>query len=120
MSFIYLNPKTKSFGIFNFIIAMKYLSVNLILVSLFLFVSCKSKVASIDEGYKNKESQQIAFDSKMIEARKLYREKCSFCHTLHKPNAFSPKEWKQILVVMQKEAQISDEQRELIFDYLTK
>jgi mono/diheme cytochrome c family protein len=50
--------------------------------------------------------------------RKLYVDHCSGCHNLHFPHEFTADQWKTQLEEMQVKAKISDDQKELIFQYL--
>jgi len=55
---------------------------------------------------------------KTKDGKTLYLNNCTNCHGLYKGSDFSPEAWKPILLKMQKQAQISDEERELIYAYL--
>lgn len=50
--------------------------------------------------------------------RKLYVNRCSGCHNLHKPTAFNSKEWPQIVLDMQNNAEINEDQVRDITRYL--
>ena len=49
----------------------------------------------------------------------LFQNKCSNCHTLYNAKDFSAEEWKPILLRMQLQAEISDNDRENIYAYVT-
>lgn len=49
----------------------------------------------------------------------LYKASCGKCHVLHAANEYSPSEWVHHLKQMQPRAKINDNQRELIYKYLT-
>ncbi len=53
-------------------------------------------------------------NEKTKDGKTLYLNNCTNCHGLYKGSDFSPEAWKPILLKMQKQAQISDEERELI------
>ena len=55
----------------------------------------------------------------LMQGRKLYVDRCSGCHNLHFPNEYTEQQWKMQLEEMQVKAKITDEQKELILDYLT-
>lgn len=57
--------------------------------------------------------------SQLRSARMLYAERCSSCHNLHLPQAFSAPAWQQILDKMQPKAKISDSQKHMLEAYLT-
>lgn len=49
----------------------------------------------------------------------IYERNCAKCHRLYKPTEYSPQEWRPILTKMQKMADISDEDAEKVYAYLT-
>jgi mono/diheme cytochrome c family protein len=51
--------------------------------------------------------------------RALYVSKCSSCHNLHRPEEYPAKIWSHNINEMQGRAEISDEQKKLILNYLT-
>jgi cytochrome c5 len=55
----------------------------------------------------------------LAEGKSLYGMNCAKCHDLYNPKTFSAEEWTPIIMSMQKKAEISDEQREKIYAYLT-
>ena len=56
--------------------------------------------------------------TKFPKARELYRSKCGGCHMLHNRHQFSAAKWDSILIPMQKKAKISNDQVEMILNYL--
>ena len=55
----------------------------------------------------------------LIAGRKLYVDHCSGCHNLHFPEEFTSDQWEMQLDEMQVKAKITDEDKKLIFQYLT-
>ena len=51
--------------------------------------------------------------------RKLYIKHCSNCHNLHLPSEYTATAWALQLKQMQSKAKITDEERQLIYNYLT-
>lgn len=51
--------------------------------------------------------------------RTLYTEKCSSCHTLFLPKAFSKEKWTKEMEEMAVEAKLQGNEKKLILDYLT-
>ena len=51
--------------------------------------------------------------------RELYVNNCASCHQLYTPNKFSEKEWTENLNEMQPKAKITDEEKQLIYQYIT-
>ena len=63
---------------------------------------------------------EVSFSPVVDEGQFIYENNCAKCHDLYNPKDFNPEQWKPILLKMQKEAKISDEEREKIYAYLTK
>lgn len=55
----------------------------------------------------------------LAEGKNLYENNCAKCHKLYDRKDFSAEEWTPIVMRMQKKAQISDANRDLIYNYLT-
>ena len=55
----------------------------------------------------------------LAQGKILYEGKCGRCHSLYEPSKFTTAQWKPILDRMAPEAKITDEQRDLIYTYLT-
>jgi mono/diheme cytochrome c family protein len=64
-------------------------------------------------------SADAAQQEKLLNGRKLYVARCSGCHNLHFPKEYTAEQWKSNLDEMQVKAKISDEQKQLILEYLT-
>jgi len=64
------------------------------------------------------EDKQADSASDLAEGKSLYENNCAKCHDLYKPKDFNAEQWKPILLDMQKKAEISDEQREKIYNYI--
>lgn len=52
------------------------------------------------------------------EGRYLYVSKCNSCHRLYDPKSFSITKWDSIIIKMKQKAKLSDEQRELIYNWI--
>ena len=50
--------------------------------------------------------------------RKLYVGHCANCHNLHKPSQYNPAQWTAKLELMQPKAKISNQDKQLIYNYL--
>ena len=55
----------------------------------------------------------------LVKGKDLYVNNCASCHELYNPSRFSPKRWTSILEEMQPKAKITNEQKDLIYAYLT-
>ena len=51
--------------------------------------------------------------------REIYVKKCSSCHQLHLPSQYNEKVWSSNLNEMQARAKITDEEKQLIYQYIT-
>lgn len=49
----------------------------------------------------------------------LYEGKCGRCHSLYEASKFTAAEWRPIVDRMAPKAKITDEQKELVYAYLT-
>jgi len=55
----------------------------------------------------------------LAQGKIIYEGKCGRCHKLYDPTSFSAEEWKPIVTRMQPKAKITDEQKDLVYAYLT-
>ena len=87
-----------------------------------LFYSCSPKVIQ-PEAPKIDVAPiviEAPLTAELAEGRTLFVNNCAKCHDLYSPKDFNAEQWKSIMLRMQKEAKISDEEREKIYAYLTK
>jgi cytochrome c5 len=59
------------------------------------------------------------FTPEQIEGKFIYEGKCGKCHDLPNNNEYTKEKWHPIMVSMQKKAKISDDERELVYSYVT-
>jgi cytochrome c5 len=59
----------------------------------------------------------ISTDNLLL-GRALYVNHCSSCHNLHLPEQYTSKHWKEEMPEMQKKAKISDNEAQLIINFL--
>ncbi len=85
-----------------------------------LLCACSPKIAQLPPPPPVAPVAELPITEKIIDGKTLYLNNCINCHGLYKGSDFSPEEWKPILLKMQKQAQISDEERDLIYAYLIK
>jgi len=55
----------------------------------------------------------------LLSGRKLYVNHCSSCHNLYLPKRFTTDQWKKNVDEMQSRAKITDQEKQLIIEYLT-
>jgi len=64
-------------------------------------------------------SEDPITQQRLLAGRKLYVTSCSSCHNLHLPRAYAAIVWTQNLDEMQTNSSITDEEKQLIYEYLT-
>lgn len=84
-----------------------------LLFVVFALTSCATEL------YIPKEATTAVSLEDLKKGRELYVKKCSGCHQLYLPKQFNEKEWEMTLNIMQEEAEISDEEVQLILQYIT-
>ncbi len=87
---------------------------NILLFTLFILLSCTSKL------YIPKEDANDGNITALKEGRTLYVNNCSSCHQLYMPNQFNKTDWAYNLNEMQARANITNEQKDLIYSYLAQ
>jgi mono/diheme cytochrome c family protein len=81
--------------------------------SILLLISCSSQL------YIPIEATPTVSLENLKTGREIYVKKCSSCHQLHLPNQYTEKVWMSNLNEMQARAKISDEEKQLIYQYIT-
>ncbi len=89
-----------------------------ILAIIVLSLSCSTPKEQVQTIPNSK--PEVSFSPVVDEGQFIYENNCAKCHDLYNPKDFNAEQWKPILLKMQKEAKISDEEREKIYAYLTK
>jgi cytochrome c5 len=89
---------------------------------IFILVSCKSKKV-VTENITAIEttttvSSEISMADRIAQGESIFQNKCGNCHDLPKVKDHSPENWKPIMLRMQKEAEISDNERDYVYDYI--
>jgi mono/diheme cytochrome c family protein len=84
-----------------------------------LTLACSPKIQLPSED-KLPPPPEIPMSPELVEGKTLFLSNCSKCHDLYSPKDFNAEQWKPIMLSMQKKAEISDEEREKIYAYLTK
>ena len=86
--------------------------INFAILVLFALYSC-------DRTLYMPASPDTARQQQLLAGRKLYVDHCSSCHNLHLPHEYDSAGWIKRLDEMQEKAKITDEEKQLIFEYLT-
>ena|SRR5690242_12451388 len=100
---------------------MKKHKIVLALTGLLIACGCTSKLympAAANVEKARVVSPDITL-TRMKEARHLYVVKCSNCHNLHLPEEFTDAQWKKNLDKMQPKAKITNQEKQLLYTYLT-
>lgn len=98
------------------------LLIGILVLSVIFGCAPKKNVVVTEEIIPVKEivAEKLEITAEVIaEGKSLYGMNCAKCHELFDANKFTAEEWKPIVLRMQKQAKISDEQREKIYAYLT-
>lgn len=64
-------------------------------------------------------SNDAVIQKQLLSGRKLYVNHCGSCHNLHLPKEYNAATWKIQLDEMQQKAKINDDEKQLIYQYLT-
>lgn len=54
----------------------------------------------------------------LLEAHKLYKNKCGGCHFLYRPYQFTIDKWKSVMPDMKVEAKLNEEEYRLLYNYV--
>lgn len=79
------------------------------------FVACTAKKAVVVEEVVD----MTNFTPELVQGKTIYEAKCGKCHDLPRPAAYTKDKWTPIMNSMAKKAKISDEDRELVYNYVT-
>jgi mono/diheme cytochrome c family protein len=83
------------------------------LLAVFLYSCGGSKTVAAVETVK-----KVELSPALAEGKGLYENNCAKCHKLYDPADYTAEKWTGILKWMQPKAQITDEQRTSIYNYL--
>lgn len=104
---------------------MKLRIVSLFLLGVLLY-ACSPKVVPVLAEVKapptpppTPTTEVTTLTAELAEGKSLYENNCAKCHELYDRKQFSGAQWSPILYRMQKEAGISDADRDKIFNYVT-
>lgn len=61
----------------------------------------------------------VMLTAELAEGKDLFENNCAKCHKLYSPKDFTAEQWTPILIDMQKNADLSDEQRIKVYNYVT-
>lgn len=95
---------------------MKNRIISLSIFTLLVF-ACSPK--TVTTASTPKSTTKIELSSDLLVAKKSYENNCAKCHKLYNSKDFTAQEWKPILERMQPKAEISDQERDKIYAYLT-
>lgn len=89
---------------------------------IFMLVSCKSKKVVTENKTKIEKtitvSSEISMADKILQGESIFQNKCGNCHDLPKVKDHTPENWKSIMLRMQKAAELSDSEREYVYNYI--
>lgn len=89
---------------------------------IFILVSCKSKQVVTDNKTEIETNKTVTSELSMADmiaqGESIFQNKCGNCHALPKVKDHTPENWKSIMLRMQKAAEISDKEREYVYNYI--
>ncbi|VXA97359.1 Cytochrome C [Flavobacterium sp. 9AF] len=80
-------------------------------------VACSSSKKTV-ETIEVVEKKQTELSPEHAQGKLLYENNCGKCHALFSADKYTKEQWEPIVLRMQKKARITDEQRELVYNYL--
>lgn len=90
-----------------------------IVAGTFLF-SCSKKVALPKATEEVKMTEEVVeLPTTILEGKKLYENSCANCHKLFPANKHDKSGWTKTLERMAPKAKITEEQKNLVYNYLT-
>jgi cytochrome c5 len=89
----------------------------IIIILVLAFVSCTTKLYIPSEANVNK--RETASLAELQQGKEIYSNKCERCHKLPKPEKHQPEEWTKILKKMAVKAKLTDDQKTLVFKYVS-
>jgi cytochrome c5 len=97
----------------------KYIVLGLLAVGIVSCTAKKAVVAPVATTVAENTLPTIPLTAELAAGKTIYEAKCGKCHDLPNNNNYSKERWKPIMVSMQKKAKISDDERELVYSYVT-
>lgn len=89
---------------------------------IFILVSCKSKKVVTENKTAIETttivSGEMSMADRIAQGESIFQNKCGNCHALPKAKDHTPENWKSIMLRMQKAAELSDAEREYVYDYI--
>lgn len=85
-----------------------------------LLFSCSKKATMPKATEEVKKTEEIVdLPSSVVEGKKLYENNCANCHKLFPANKHDKTGWSKTLERMAPKAKITEEQKTLVYNYLT-
>lgn len=87
------------------------------------FISCNAKKAVV-ENVKNESTSELSapiipLTAELAAGKSIFEAKCGKCHDMPVPNHYTKEKWTPIMNSMAKKAKISDEEKALVYNYVT-
>ncbi|MGC4128164.1 MAG: cytochrome C [Bergeyella sp.] len=76
-----------------------------------LFTSCSPKAVPVAE-------TSVITEEMLAQGKTIYENSCGKCHDLYDPTKFTSVEWVGIMNAMAPKAKLTDEQHQLVYDYV--
>ncbi|MFM2156265.1 MAG: hypothetical protein RL516_1014 [Bacteroidota bacterium] len=89
------------------------------ILAVLAIVSCSKKIATTTTTVAPAAVTDPIILAKITEGKSLYESNCNKCHSLHNPGKYNEQQWTKYLDWMAPKAEITAEQKETIFAYLS-
>lgn len=76
-------------------------------------------VNAIEKEAPEEGASYVMLSPELAEGKDLYENNCAKCHELYNPKKFTAEQWTPILIDMQKNTDLTDEQRVKVYNYVT-
>lgn len=76
-------------------------------------------VDAIEKEAPEEGASYVMLSPELAEGKDLYENNCAKCHELYNPKKFTAEQWTPILIDMQKNTDLTDEQRMKVYNYVT-
>lgn len=84
-------------------------------ITLFIFLL----VFILSNACSSSTNNSAAGTTEFPQGKELYLSKCTACHSAYKPELHTKDEWKKVLDIMGTKAKLTDNEKQIIMDYLT-
>jgi cytochrome c5 len=86
-----------------------------------LLVACSSSKKAVAESKTETATEVVAVEMtpELVAGETIFNNKCGKCHALPEPSRYSKERWVPIMNSMAKKSKLSDDDRDLVYNYVT-